>query len=169
MIRFYEITFPAFKLPDDIHINREGTVLSVERVDGIQMILDDTSMSGDTLGARRLYLRVQSPELVLFKLNHPIYDFKDLLHSEYKNFIDSAGKVFKYYKSKSAKVHSYEVDSYEPVANGFVVNIKNLHCKFFINYAPQITDKYAEVLHVDMGFVLYKLNHQQVPDYKVRI
>jgi len=168
-MRFYEITFPAFRLASDIKPERLGSQLVVEYADGTHKVIDDLDVPGETLGLRRLYIGFKCPGTKLLKLSQPIYEIVDLLHTDEKNFIDSAGKLFKYYKSRSGKVSSYLVDTIEPKGGGFILTCKDLHCKFFVKSAPQPGAKYAEILRVDLGFLFIKLSSTITKPYTLRI
>lgn len=168
-MRFYEIKFPAFKIADDVKPYSLGTALLVDKADNTTQILDDTAVPGESLGQRRLYISMHQPKAPLFKLSQPIYSIRDLLLIKHRNFIDSAGKVFKYYKSNSGTVESYLIESIEPRNGAFILTCKNLHCKFVLYSAPEIGTKYAEIIRVDLGFILYNLSSVCVKPYKVRL
>ena len=87
-----EIEFPIFVLHTD----------NIELIDGIlfidTQILDDTNMSGKTLGLRRL----QSPMKGLYELKYMLEDVSELLQHQGKHYIDSVGFFFT--KQKTTRV-----------------------------------------------------------------
>jgi hypothetical protein len=105
MIRTYReipsIVFPIYRLPSD----------NVELSDGLLFldgeILDDTNMPGETLGRRRL----QTPMKGLFQLPRGSYELQYLF--KYKFYLDSAGKVFIYQKTKSQELKHYKIKRVE--------------------------------------------------------
>ena len=62
-------------------------------------------MEGDTLGIRRL----QTPHKNLQELNHKLDDFRGILKSVIKNFIDSNGIPFIYEKSQYCTIKIYRI------------------------------------------------------------
>ena len=86
------IEFPVFVLHTD----------NIELIDGIlfidREILDDTNMTGKTLGLRRL----QSPMKGLYPLKYMLEEVSELLQHQGKHYIDSVGFVFT--KQKTTRV-----------------------------------------------------------------
>ena len=95
-----DIIFPVFAVRlngSDIHFE-DGLVFVGDRV------LDDKNQKYPMLGMRRLH----SPH-ACYPLKRGCENLKDLIQSKDRVFIDSAGKIFKYTKTKYCKVESFRL------------------------------------------------------------
>ena len=96
-----KIKFPVYILPSGNWERQDGLLF----LDG--QIVDDRNMSGDTLGLRRL----QSPHKNFHALNKQIDNFRGILKSKEKHFIDTNGTPFIYEKTEFCKLKYYRIKS----------------------------------------------------------
>lgn len=128
-------------------------------------VLDDLSYEG-TLGQRRLqYESSDDPfKKKLFKLTKPIFRFEDLLHIKLTTkFIDSNGKVFDYKKSTYYPLEYHKIVKFVETPNGYAVEVRKFHCRFFLTREPQLDWKYAGIIRVGRGFLLYDFSEIKKP------
>lgn len=129
-------------------------------------LLDDTSYEG-SLGLRRLQYEASSDPFKkkLFKLTKPIFRFEDLLHFKLTTkFIDSNGKIFDYIKSKYYPLTYHKIEKFIETKNGYAVELKKFHCRFFLTREPALEWKYAGIIRVGRGFLLYDFSDTKKPD-----
>lgn len=132
-------------------------------------VIDDKSLPQTTLGRRRLALKAQGKTLQ--KIRYAVYFLADLvkLTKGQTWFIDSVGKIFCYKKSTRAPLVFKKIKQVLRNSSGAVVlEVEGVPTRFKILYAPKPTEKWAGVLKVGLGWVLYGLYEQQYKDtYKM--
>lgn len=162
MLNFWQIQFPIFPIAKEHCIQTIDNCLIVEDLEGNHRVLDNMSMPGETLGLRRLQHQasVDIFSKKLFKLSKPLYSIIDILHTTASKFIDSKGKIFNYTKSKFFKLESFKIQEFIEVSEGYIIKVHGIHCSFFLNRAPHVDEKFARVLRVGMGYLLYELERE---------
>ena len=135
---FDKITFPAYKLPSD----------NVSSVDGILTvdghILDDKNMSGKTLGVRRL----QSPHYEnMYTPRRIVSDRLPLILRGSGTYIDNAGKVFTYQKTKFCKLKYHRILNIEKKRTYSLLSIAGTPVQWEIPYPPDPEFTYVGVLY----------------------
>lgn len=146
-------------------------MLVVEDNDGNYKVIDNMNMTGSSLGIRRLQhlMDKQIIQRKLFKLSRPSYCLADILHRKINMFIDSSGKIYNYTKSHFVPLETYKLKSYIELPEGYVLFVHNLHCRFFINRAPNLHEKWVQVLRVGKGFVLFGLSESHEKTTRIKI
>ena len=99
-MKLEDITWPVYVLHSDEVEERDGLLFCDTQ------IVDDKNMKGKTLGLRRL----QSPHKNLYPLKFMLNDFRALIMHRGENYIDSAGKYFRYLKTRTGTIKSYEIE-----------------------------------------------------------
>lgn len=171
-----EITYPVYLLGKQEPIQDGGLsyYLYVQVVrDGADIdvikIVDDKSVDQPTLGRRRLALKAQGKTLQ--KLRYAVYFLADLvkLSKGQTWFIDSVGKIFSYKKSTRAPLVFKKIKQVlRNDAGSVIVEVEGVSTRFKIIYAPKPTEKWAGLLKVGLGWVLYGLYENQHKDtYKM--
>ena len=89
-----KVRFPVYVLSSGNWDRRDGLLFLDTQ------IVDDKNMDGDTLGIRRL----QTPHKNLYPLKHQIDNFRGLVKSKDKHFIDTNGIPFIYEKTEFCKL-----------------------------------------------------------------
>lgn len=154
------IAFPVYQLSSDNWYTQDGLLF----LDGI--VLDDKNMSGDTLGVRRL----QSPFKSLYKLNKQIDDFRALLKSSGKYFIDTKGRCFVYEKTKFFDLKYYKIDSVDKKGSACRLNLRGLQRAFSIPRPPPTDALYAGILLYDrLPWVLYEYSTEKLKDTRRKV
>lgn len=172
MLNFWQIQFPIFQLDKRHHIQRLDNMLVVELSDGSYRVIDNLNFEDSTLAMRRLRHAANSGDLLhypLFKLNKPVYSIVDMLHSECSRFIDSSGRIINWTKEKFYRLKTYKIKHFTQVEDGYVLTLQGLHCRFFINRAPHVDEKFARVLRVGRGYLLYELTSECVKDSRLKL
>ena len=139
--------------------------------DGSTRLLDDLSYPG-SLGRRRMQYEVSNDPFKkkLFKLTKPIFRFEDLIHySITTKFIDTAGRVFNYTKTVFHPLDYYKIIKFVENKNGYTVEVKGLHCRFFLTKTPELHWKYAGILRIGRGFLLYDFAEERKPSTRRKI
>lgn len=134
--------------------------------DGSMRLLDDLGQTG-TLGRRRLAYEgsEQLFKKKLFKLTKPIFRFEDLLHSKLTTkYIDSNGKIFNYKKSVYHPLTYHKIEKFVENPHGYSVSVRGMHCRFFLTKEPELEWKYAGILRIGRGFLLYEFSSVRKPD-----
>jgi len=167
MQSIWKAEFPLYPLNGPEEILKRGTDLYCEDGDGNFWYLDDKSCSGSTLGARRI--QMASRGYNLFRLRNPLLSYQELLSKDYKKFIDAKGDVFTYTKTKFVPLVSHKIKRVVPHVDGFVISLEGVHCKFISQSAPYRHLKFAQVLHVDRGFILYGFSESKLAESRKKI
>jgi hypothetical protein len=162
-MKLNEISFPIYKLGKRKPIIEEGVTFylnKTEKEDGTLVyfpaIIDDTNIEGNSLARRRLKLLVKGEKL--FKLRYAIFFISDMLKFTKGAtwFIDSAGKSFEYIKTKRVPLVFKKIKEVIPIkSGGVVIEIQNIPYRFKSLFKPLLEQKYAGLLYVDQGYILY--------------
>jgi len=163
MLDLSKLKWPIYPLPDYYQLQQDLVGSYVINFKNNKLYVDPTSIEQPSLARRRLALS-SNPEQKLLRLKNPLNSYVDMINSPHKRFIDSSGRIIRYQKSRTARLAYYKISSFEETTMGYVINVQGLHCKFFINRAPKLHEKYAGILHVGRGFVLYSLEAEKHKD-----
>lgn len=170
MLNFWKIQWPIYHLSRIPQ--RVDNLLFVEDNDGNYKVIDNLDMPGHTLGVRRLQHLMDTSSIIkrkLLKLSRPSYSLSDMLHRKINLFIDSSGKVYNHVKTTFVPVETFKLKSFVEYPEGYVLYVHNLHCRFFINRAPNLHEKYVQVLRVGKGFVMYGLTDKHTKATRIKI
>ncbi len=164
MLDLSSIQWPIFPLRDDIPIQISEGEKFIEMPDGSYRLLDTSEFEGN-LAQRRLQYHCSTRLFwkKLFELEKPLFRFEMLLHYSAKctRFIDSNGKIFKYRKSTYYPLSYHKIEKFVETPRGYAVVVKGFHCRFFIPVEPALEWKYAGIITVGRGFVLYDFSEVQ--------
>lgn len=144
------ISFPVFIIREHNNIVNEKGRIIVHTNHG-EYIIDNRNLTGSSLGQRRLRIN-EKPKYILKKA---IYTCKDLIKCYNKTFIDSKGKIFNYIKMKTVPL------IYKRIVKrvGTIIYLKDINCPFSIPKDLDPDIKYAGVLKIDQGYLLYDLSY----------
>lgn len=163
-INLWEIRFPVFKLgrqrpqTDAGQSYYEVAYYNIETNTTTQYrkIVDDTGVAAKTLGLRRLKLKSQGVRL--HKLGAAVYFLHDLVKLTQASswYIDYAGKLFEYKKSKQYPLECRRVTQVITNDQGAaVVELEGLAQRFKVLYRPDPEHRWAGVLKLPQGYMLY--------------
>jgi len=166
-----QIQFPIYHLGQDKPL-KEGTrwyyYYEVHHKDGEvdpkTAIIDDTSVVGNSLAMRRLQLKNVGTHL--HKLKHAVFFLGDMVKLSKGGtwFIDSEGYVFEYRKTKKVPLVFKPISQVIPMkTGGAVIEIQGVGTRFKTLYAPKPTEKYAGLLLVGTGYLLYGVYEEEHP------
>ena len=147
-------------------------MLVVEDNEGNYKVIDNMNMPGHSLGVRRLQHLMDNTQIIkrkLFKLSRPSYSLSDMLHRKINLFIDSSGKIYNHVKTTFVPVETYKLKSFVEFQEGYVLFVHGLHCRFFINRAPNLHEKFVQVLRVGKGFVMYGFSDKHEKSTRIKI
>jgi hypothetical protein len=161
-----EISFPVFKLKTTRPLTEQGLVfyrnetLDLDTAESATRIrvVDDQSLSGTSLGRRRLQLK--QAKVPLYPIKVTIYFLGDLvkLTSRPCWFIDNTGKLFQYKKSTRAKLHCKKISKVFPLKGlGSVIEVEGMTTRFKTIFKPQDSENYAGIVEYSGGAFLYGL------------
>ncbi len=166
------IQFPVYLVGEEKPQEDSG-VLFFHRIDKegeeTLFVLDDINMPGNTLAMRRL--QVLSENRVLYKINYALFFIADLIKvcSPSKWFIDSTGKIFRYTKSKSVNLVFKKIKQIIRLeTGGAVIEVEGISTRFKTLFAPN-DEKFAGVLQVGLGYILYGLYVEKPNDTRRKI
>ena len=150
-----KIVFPVFVL----HTN------NIELIDGIlfidNQIVDDTNMSGDTLGKRRL----QTPMKGLYPLKYMLEDIPEILQHQGKHYIDSVGFYFEKQKRTKVNLKYHKILRVEQKNIVSKLWLKNCPFPFPLKRPLPENASWAGVLYRrGVPWVLYDLQEEQKKD-----
>jgi hypothetical protein len=128
-------------------------------------IIDDKSLPGDTLGKRRIRLKVAEEEV--YPLRRAIFFLGDLIKLAKANvwFIDNLGKIFTYKKTARAKLSFHKVIKiFRIPSGGVIVEVEGISTRFKAMYPPDVDNRYAGILHMNMSLILYGFYNEKFKD-----
>lgn len=167
-----QIQFPIYHLGHD-KPEREDTrvfyTYEVQLSDGDvyvkTMVVDDTSVPGNSLAMRRLQLKNSGIDLA--KLKHAVFFLGDMIKLSKGGtwFIDSNGYVFEYRKTKRVPLVFKNISQIIPIkTGGAIVEVQGVGTRFKVLHAPNPLTKYAGLLLVGTGYLLYGLYEDKLTD-----
>jgi hypothetical protein len=169
MITLAKINWPVYPLSPNVELlDYEGFKLARNNADKDFKLLDAPSIEADSLGMRRL-LYASAPSIEnyqLYKLSLPIHRYADIFMfiDEYSTYIDSKGVVFKYTRSMYVPLKYHRIKKFTLLDTGALIHLPFIHTPFYINRPPRLEDKYAGLLHVGKGYVLYSIEEELKPN-----
>lgn len=175
-MRLSDIQFPVFKLGADAPIIHDGIsfYMRVKEHDDrapedVYLIVDDKNIPGDSLARRRLHLRKNNENL--YNLNKAIFFLADMLKLTKGTtwFIDSTGYIFEYRKTKRVPLVFKKINKIIPIpTGGVIVQVDGIASRFKALFMPTIECKYAGLLKIGKGYILYGL-YDKLYDNTVRM
>jgi hypothetical protein len=121
-------------------------------------IIDDAGVVGSTLGRRRLRLKTQGVRL--HKLGAAVYFLHDLVKLTQASgwYIDVTGRLFEYKKSRSYPLVCKPVSEVISSDTGAVIIVvEGVATRFKVLYRPDSTQRWAGLLKLPEGYMLYGL------------
>lgn len=157
MLDLSQIVWPIYRIKSDAEIITDETGSYFQ---------DDETLARKYIvpaGTGSLSRRRLATNVSLYTLDSPWYSYVDLLHNPATRFIDSEGKIFKYKKTEFGKLTYHKILNKVRIHGGCVLIVEGVHCRFFLNRAPNPDEKYAGVLRVGRSFILYDLAERELP------
>jgi len=155
-----KIKFPVYVLPSGNWDRQDGLLF----LDG--KIVDDRNMSGDTLGMRRL----QTPHKNIFPLKQQIDNFRGIVKSKDKTFIDTNGTPFIYEKTEFCRLKYYRIKSVTQRDTCSLLKLDGVKQPFVIPRPPAEDMRYAGILHYGpMPWVLYEYSEDRRDDTRRKV
>ena len=134
-------------------------------IDPKTLVIDDTSIEGNSLAMRRLNMKKN--DVTLAKLRHAVFFLGDMIKLSKSGtwFIDSEGTVFEYRKTKRVPLVFKPISQVIPIrTGGAIVEVQGIGTRFKVLHAPNPDCKYAGLLLVGTGYLLYGLYVDKLPD-----
>jgi len=149
-----KVVFPVYAIPEDLTF-RDGLLTHLDKV------IDDRNQKGDTLGKRRL----QSPH-TLYNMTKMCEDFVALMKIRHKNFIDSNGSCFYYYKKRYVIIKPMKIKNKEYKGHYCRVWLAGYNSPFILKSAP-LGKEWAHVLLIDNEpWQIYDFSEESCDSYK---
>jgi|APSaa5957512576_1039674.scaffolds.fasta_scaffold11161_3 hypothetical protein len=153
------IKYPVYPLRGYTKITDINGVVKVHTHYNIY-IIDDRNLEGKTLGERRLRLKK-------FKYSLPtsVANAKDVIMSSKKVFIDDEGVIFKYVKTRKARLIYKQIAELVrlPFETTKII-VRGIHTPFIMHQDIPLDYAYAGVLQFDGGYILYEVSKKKKPD-----
>ena len=123
-------------------------------------IIDDRNLEGKTLGERRLRLK---------KFKYPlltsICTAKDVIMSPKKVFIDDEGTIFKYVKTRKARLMYRQIAELIRLPFGSTkILVRGINSPFIMHQDIPLDYAYAGLLQFDGGYILYEVSKKKKED-----
>lgn len=128
-------------------------------------IVDDRNLTQQSLAGRRLALKDQNQQL--HKIGKAIFFLGDLIKiADSKTwFIDSVGNYFDYRKTKRVPLVFKPIQTIIPLrSGGALVEVQRISSRFKVLIAPTGSEKWAGLLQVGEGYILYGLYEERLED-----
>jgi len=154
-----EIHWPVYKLGTEKPLEEDGVLFFIrngKETASIE-ILDDKTLPASSLAGRRLKLFSQGTKL--FKLKLALFFLGDLIKIATKSmwFIDSSGNIFQYTKSKLVPLVFKRITNVVPSVGCSLIEVEDIMTRFKTLFSPLAEQKYAGLLKLDRGYILYGL------------
>ncbi len=171
-----KISFPVYKLGREAPIEEEGVsfYLKIYETDTVRkflpLIIDDKNIEGATLARRRLLLK--SKEIKLYTLSKAIFFIADLIKLTIGTsyYIDSTGKIFEYKKTTTVPLIFKKIKKVIPIkTGGATIEVEGIASRYKTLFLPNLECKYAGLLKIGKGYILYGLYETKLPDTRRKI
>ena len=160
--RIRKITFPVFIVPKGHWEELDGLLL----LNGT--LVDDTNMSGKTLGIRRL----QNTGRELCELRHSIYNHVGLIkRSSNTRYIDIKGVVFYYSKTRTCKINYMRISKLES-KDGIttIMWVKGIKTPFTLIRPPEPGRDWAGIIYLGkFPWMVYDFSMDARPPIRKRV
>ena len=155
-----EIRWPVYVLHSDEIEERDGLLFCDTQ------IVDDKNMTGESLGLRRL----QTPHKNLFSLKNQIDNFRGMVKSKEKHFIDTNGIPFIYEKTEFCKLKYYRIKRVIQKDTSSLLKLDGVKSAFVIPRPPAEEMRYAGILHYgELPWVLYEYSEDRREDTRRKV
>lgn len=172
-IQLRDLVFPVFRLGNKKPLENEGVLYFLSEyadkdtgaITHNIRVVDDKTRPGTTLGLRRLAMK--SSGVSLYPIRIAVYFLGDLikLANSQTWFIDSSGRLFQHKKFKRAKLQIKKITKVLPGTGiGCVLELEGIASRFKCMTHPEAHQKYAGVLFIDNGYILYGLYESEVKE-----
>lgn len=128
-------------------------------------VIDDKNIPGSSLAIRRL--KLADSKQPLFRLKKALFFVGDLIKLTKGTtwYIDSEGQVFAYRKTTKVPLVFKPISSIMPIkTGGSIVEVAQVGSRFKTLLAPTGLEKYAGLLRVGHGYILYGLYEEKLED-----
>jgi hypothetical protein len=164
-----DIAFPAYLLGKEPITENNVTFFlyrkkNLEDDVNIIKIIDDKNKPGNTLAERRL--QVFKSGDMLYNIKYGVYFVGDLIKISKGNtwFIDSNGKVFNYKKTRRVPLVFKKIKKVIQHSAGVLIEVEGMVTRFKTLYAPTEDQKWAGILLLPEGTVLYGMFDKKYDD-----
>ena len=171
-----KISFPVYKLGKEAPIEEDGVSFYAKIYEGdsvrkfLPLIVDDKNKKGESLARRRLLLK--NEDVKLYSLKLAIFFIADLVKLTKGStwYIDSTGKIFEYRKSTSVPLIFKKVSKIIPIkTGGATIEVEGMPHRYKTLFLPRIEQKYAGLLKLGKGYILYGLYDKLYPNTRRKI
>ena len=156
-----DIKFPVFSIGSHKKLWYENNNLYLLSESDIIYKVDNKNHPYDSLSKRRARI----PRNQRYNFIGTYFTFAQLVKSNKKDFIDSTGRVFRYKKDRRVNLIYRKIIKAQAVENeGFVLYLKGISCPFVVSALVYNYEKYAGVLSINNGYLLYELSEDKKSD-----
>ena len=156
-MKLNEIDWPIYKLGSTRPLVEDGVVFYHHTTSNgsVIEIVDDKSIGGKNLATRRMKLAFQNVKL--FRIKFALFFVADLIKLAKPGvwFIDSSGKIFQYTKSKFVPLVFKKISNIIKDVGCYLIEIEGSPIRYKVLYPPTEVQKYAGLLVLGMGLIIY--------------
>lgn len=153
-----KINYPIFELPNDNWWTKDGLMY----VDNF--LIDDKNVKKKTLGARRLSSSMRD----FFPLKYIKFNYRELIVSNHKYYIDNTGIPFIYEKTQFFHVVYYKIKTIQKRQTYSVLWVHGVNFGFELARPPSTKYRFAGIMHYKkLPWFLYNFSIDKQKD-KVR-
>lgn len=158
-MKLQEICWPVYKLGNTRPQTEGGvTFYYHDSAHGpILEIIDDLNISGSKMAVRRMKIVMADNEVKLYKIKYAIFFIADLIKMAKASvwFIDSAGKVFQYKKSRFVPLVFKRITNTIRDVSCYLIEVEGSPTRYKVLYPPTPEQKYAGLLALGRGLIIY--------------
>jgi hypothetical protein len=136
-MKLEEINFPIYVVGTEDTKTEDGVVFADNKV------LDDTNMSGDTLGARRLQTSLPN----LYPLRYMIKSLSGLVMHRGYMYIDSLGELFSYTKQNFFPLIYHKILNVEKKDIVSLLWLKDINFPIEVERPPEVEYMWAGIIY----------------------
>lgn len=158
------INFPIYPIRAYNNIIKEDGIIYIDTYYSTY-VLDNKNLEGTTLAERRAKCNSN-----LYPLNEKIADFKQLVLSKHKLFIDKYGDIVKYKKTRNVIVSCREVLEIKKTLSGaYLVYVEDCKNAFIYDTDFLIHYDYALIFNTKHGKYLFGFTDIFLKPFKIKI
>jgi hypothetical protein len=147
---FKDIVFPCWEMPDGEISEKDGLVFLNGK------ILDDLNMPTPRMGLRRAMSPQNKKNFINLKYSAPSV-LTLIKNKGNKRYVDSAGKIFIYRKSKFCKLNYLKIKKIERKTKASLVWVNKHNSPFIVPRPPDYKYSWAGVLYLNSKpWILYE-------------
>ena len=160
-LNLFNIEFPVYPITSSYKKIYEDMRVTYIDTEFRTYVLDNKNVAGATLGERRLHI-VENEGFKIYNHRHTYFTIAQFLKSQYKVFIDSDGKVFRYKKTQYVPLIYHKVAEVIRLDDeqGCVITLNGVVHSIKMNCRKAYSINYVGILHTPYGYIEYSFEEE---------